>query len=134
MKVGLGKCSSLVVPSALDFRRTIRMQSTRDVTFGAALIMANDDLDAVILRAGARLGYTAIRPNQHKAVKSFIEGSDVYQPSDWDGKWFCYSVLPFVFDGLCQRVGSIVIVVSSLIVLMKDQVRRLHTAEPRAVC
>ena len=96
--------------------------------------MANDDLDAVILRAGARLGYTAIRPNQHKAVKSFIEGSDVFiSLPTGSGKWFCYSVLPFVFDGLYQRVGSIVIVVSPLIALMKDQVRRLHAAEP-SVC
>ena len=47
------------------------------------------------------------------------------------GKSFCYSVLPFVFDGLYQRVGSIVIVVSPLIALMKDQVRRLHAAQPR---
>ena len=89
--------------------------------------MANDDLDAVILRAGARLGYTAIYPNQHKAVKSFIEGSKVFisLPTE-SAKSFCY-----VFDGLYQRVGSIVIVVSPLIALMKDQVRRLHAAEPR---
>ena len=71
--------------------------------------MANDDLYAVILRAGTRLGYTAIRPNQHKAVKSFIEGSNVFisLPTE-SGKSFCYSVLPFVFD------GSINVLVASL--------------------
>ena len=93
--------------------------------------MASDNLDAVILRAGARLGYTAIRPNQHKAVKSFIEGSDVFiSLPTGSGKSFCYSVLPFIFDDLYQRVGSIVIVVSPLIALMKDQVCRLHAAQP----
>ena len=83
--------------------------------------MVNDDLYAGILRAGARLGYTAIRPNQHKAVKSFIEGNDVFiSLPTGSGKSFCCSVLPFVFDGLYQRI---VIVVSPLIALMKGQVR-----------
>ena len=40
--------------------------------------MVNEDLDAVVLRASERLGYTAIRPNQHKAVKNFMEGSDAF--------------------------------------------------------
>ena len=84
--------------------------------------MANEDLDAVILRA---LGYTAIRPNQHKAVKSFMEGNDVFiSLPTGSGKSFSFSVLPFAFDYLYQRVGSIVIVVSPLIALMKDQVCR----------
>eukprot|EP00731_Ephydatia_muelleri_P034357 Em0056g16a len=88
--------------------------------------MASDKSDAVILRAGARLGYTAIRPNQHKAVKSFIEGSDVFiSLPTGSGKSFCYSVLPFIYDDLYHRVGSIVIVVSPLIALMKDQVAAL---------
>ena len=75
--------------------------------------MANDDLDAVILHARARLGYTAIRPNQHKAVRSFIEGSNVFiSLPTGSGKSFCYSVLLFgFFYDLYQCVGSIIIVV-----------------------
>ena len=68
-----------------------------------------------------KIGHTAIRPNQHKAVKSFIEGNDVFiRLPTGSGKPFCCTVLPFVFDGLYQRI---VIVVSPLIAFMKDQVR-----------
>ena len=63
--------------------------------------MASDNLAAVNLRAGARLRCTAIRPNQQKGVKSFIEGSDVFisLPTGSE-KSLCYSV-----DDLYQRVG-----------------------------
>ncbi|KAL5486998.1 hypothetical protein EMCRGX_G019550 [Ephydatia muelleri] len=43
------------------------------------------------------------------------------------GKSLCFSVLPFAFDYLYGRVGSIVIVVSPLIALMKDQVTALNS-------
>ena len=66
--------------------------------------MANEDLDAVILRASERLGYTAIRPNQHKAVKSFMKGNDVFiSLPTGSGKSFCFSVLPFAF-ATCTNV------------------------------
>ena len=35
-------------------------------------------LDGVIARASERLGYSALRPNQNKAIKSFLEGKDVF--------------------------------------------------------
>ena len=34
-------------------------------------------IDGVIARASERLGYSALRPNQYKAIKSFLEGKDV---------------------------------------------------------
>ena len=35
-------------------------------------------LDGVIARASERLGYSALRPNEYKAIKSFLEGKDVF--------------------------------------------------------
>ena len=85
--------------------------------------MASNDLDAIILKACVKLGYPLLRENQLKAVKSFMQGNDVFLilPTG-SGKSLCFSVLPFAFDYLYGRVGSIVIVVSPLIALMKDQV------------
>ena len=43
------------------------------------------------------------------------------------GKSLCYAALPYAFDGLYGRESSIVIVVSPLIALMKDQVSGITT-------
>lgn len=85
--------------------------------------VASENLDGLILRACQRLGYASIRSNQLKAIRSFMEGNDVLVilPTG-SGKSVCFSVLPFAFDDLFQRDGSIVVVVSPLIALMKDQV------------
>ena len=45
-KEGLEECSHPVVPCAPDFRRTIRMQSTRDVTHG---VLFNTNLKTHLL-------------------------------------------------------------------------------------
>ena len=90
--------------------------------------VASENLDGLILRACQRLGYASIRPNQLKAIRSFMEGNDVFVilPTG-SGKSLCFSVLPFAFDDLFQRDGSIVVVVSPLIALMKDQVAEIIT-------
>ena len=61
--------------------------------------MASNDLDAIILKACVKLGYPLLRENQLKAVKSFMQGNDVFLilPSG-SGKSLCFSVLPFAFD------------------------------------
>ena len=46
----------------------------------------------------------------------------------------CYWILPYLFDALKGTEGSIVLVVSPLIVLMKDQVQALHERGVSAVC
>ena len=57
------------------------------------------------------------------AVLSFLKGSDVFVSlPTGSGKSLCFALLPFVFDELYGRNGSIAIVVSPLISLMKDQV------------
>ncbi|KAL5479301.1 hypothetical protein EMCRGX_G022804 [Ephydatia muelleri] len=79
-------------------------------------------------KSGQRLGYASIRLNQLNAIKSFMEGNDIFVilPTG-SGKSLCFTVLPFAFDCLYQRDSSIVIVVSPLIALMKDQVATLNS-------
>ena len=73
------------------------------------------------------MGYSCLRPLQEEAVRRFVEGRDVLVSfPTGGGKSLCYSVLPLVFDKLRKTAGqSLVIVVSPLIALMKDQVRAL---------
>ena len=74
--------------------------------------------------AAANLGYSSLKPEQELAILSFMEGNDVFVslPTGF-GKSLCYSALPYAFDQLRATARqSIVIVVSPLIALMKDQV------------
>ena len=81
------------------------------------------DWDGVITRASQRLGFLILRPNQHKAIKSFLEGNDVFiSLPTGSGKSLCFAILPYAFDDICGRAGSIVIIVSPLKALMNDQV------------
>ena len=84
------------------------------------------DLDGIITRAAKKLGYSNLRENQLNGIKSFIQGNDVFiiLPTG-SGKSLCYAILPFAFDELRGCEGSLAIVVSPLIALMKDQVRNL---------
>ncbi|KAL5489364.1 hypothetical protein EMCRGX_G018451 [Ephydatia muelleri] len=85
-------------------------------------------LDGVIARASERLGYSALRPNQYKAIKSFLEGKDVFVAlPTGSGKSLCFAILPFAFDDMYGRVGSIALIVSPLKALMKDQVSSLSS-------
>ena len=83
------------------------------------------DIDGAIHAACLRLGYSSLRKEQEEAVKNFAGGSDVFlSVPTGGGKSLCYAILPWVFDQMRERAGrSVVIVVSPLIALMKDQVR-----------
>ena len=83
-------------------------------------------IDGVIARASERLGYSALRSNEYKAIKSFLEGKDgrcVCNPTDGERKSLCYAI--FAFDDMYSHVGSIALIVSPLKALMKDQVSPL---------
>ena len=81
------------------------------------------------------MGCSCLRPLQEEAVRRFVEGRDVFVSfPTGGGKSLCYSVLPLVFDKLRKTADqSLVIVVSPLIALMKDQVRALAERNVRAV-
>jgi ATP-dependent DNA helicase RecQ len=96
--------------------------------------MSQTDLFSVIDEATASLGYTCLKDEQKKALHSFVSGKDVFVslPTGY-GKSLCYALLPIVFNkirGIAES-RSIVMVVSPLIALMKDQsvsLQPLHLA------
>ena len=66
-----------------------------------------------------------MKPEQLQVVEAFVKGHDVFGvlPTGF-GKSLCYACLPLVFDKLLQKPqgSSIVLVVSPLVAIMKDQV------------
>ena len=89
--------------------------------------MATLDVDAAIAFALKEMGYSSLRPDQEKVVVAFMKGKDVFVSlPTGSGKSLCYSILPKVSDSIRSSPGKcIVIVVSPLIALMKDQVRSM---------
>ena len=73
-----------------------------------------------------RLGYN-LRDDQMKVILAFCHGQDVFVSLPTGlGKSHCYSCLPWTFDILRRKPSrSIVLVVSPLIAMMKDQVSKL---------
>ena len=83
-------------------------------------------IDRALSKAVETLGYSSLRPQQDQAVKAFLRGNDVFVclPTG-SGKSLCYTILPSVYNVLRDSASSIVVVVSPLIALMKDQVRAM---------
>ena len=56
---------------------------------------SGESLDAVIIRASQRLGYSSVRDKQLLAIRTFMEGNDVFiSLPTGSGKSLCYAVLP----------------------------------------
>ena len=88
----------------------------------------------MLAKVASQLGYSRLRPNQEQAVSHFVRGNDVFVSlPTGSGKSLCYCLLPGVFDEIHHSKGSIVIVVSPLVALMKDQVRCMTERDVRAV-
>ena len=86
-----------------------------------------DEIESNSFYCIGRLGYDMLKPEQEAAPLSFL-GVFVLLPTGY-GKRLCYAALPAAFDSLrntvCTSSKSIVLVVSPLIALMKDQVATL---------
>ena len=98
-------------------------------------------MDRAIAYALAEMDYTELYPYQEEVVKEFLSGKDVFVSfPTGSGKSLCYCILPLAFDfmrrekansearnetasSVCAPSKSIVVVVSPLVVLMKDQVQ-----------
>lgn len=78
--------------------------------------------------ASRTIGYKGMKSEQLQIVESFVTGHDVFGvlPTGY-GKSLCYACLPAVFENLLHKPSgfSIVLVVSPLVALMKDQVRQV---------
>ena len=88
------------------------------------MFKANAVREAAIA-ASTTMDYERMKSEQLQIVESFVTGHDVFGvlPTGY-GKSRCYACLPSVFDCLLQKPNgfSIVLVVSPLVALMKDQV------------
>lgn len=86
------------------------------------------ELKSVVSVVVRSLGYDAVKPEQERALLSFLRGHDVFVslPTGY-GKSLCYAALPAAFDAVRDGPKSIVIVISPLISLMKDQVAALSS-------
>ena len=100
-----------------------RTETMADASFGAITI------ENAVNKAVIEMGYDALRDKQREAILGFLQGRDVFVSlPTGGGKSLCYSVLPKVFDILRKkRYKSVVIVISPLISLMKDQIQSLRT-------
>ena len=80
--------------------------------------------------AAKDLGYPDLKPEQLDVVETFVKGRDVFAVLLTDfGKSLCFACLPIVFNKLLGSVGeerSIVVVVTPLTAIIKDQVSVLH--------
>ena len=93
------------------------------------IAVAKRELYVSVLRSFQKIGYDQPTYEQAQAVCKFTQGKDVLVilPTG-GGKSLCFAALPHVFDYLkwayaSSEGSSVVIVVSPLISLMKDQVR-----------
>ena len=91
-----------------------------------------DRVEAVITACVERLGYQEIKEEQKEAIVKFVfEGSDVFVclPTGF-GKSLCYYSIPVIYDMLRAEERSfpwsLIVIVSPLIALMKDQVASLE--------
>ena len=91
-------------------------------------------LDRAITDASELLGYESLRPRQGQAVKAFLSDRDMFVclPTG-SGKSLCYCLLPTASDILRGwEKQAIVVVVSLLVALMKDQVRAMSERNMKA--
>ena len=79
----------------------------------------------MIEAAGSCLGFET---KQKEATVEFVSRKDVFLlfPTGY-GKSVYYTTIPLIFDQLRGNIGSVVIVVSPLITLIKDQVHSFNS-------
>ena len=89
--------------------------------------LPEDRLKAIINKAACKLGFKRLEEEQRSSILQFARGKDVFVslPTGY-GKSLCYIALPKVFDKIRKvRKKSIILVVSPLIALMRDQIASL---------
>ena len=95
----------------------------------AATALASASIISRAIRSSAAsIGFSRLKPQQNEVVLQFVKDHDVFVvlPTGY-GKSLCYACLPLVFDALKKRFDSIVIVITPLIAIMKDQVDKYNS-------
>ena len=91
-------------------------------------IRRRSELVPIVEDAAGSLGYQDLQEQQKDAILTFLEGNDVFVALPTaNGSSLCYGCLPAAFDSLRSGAKSIVIVVSPLVALMKDQVKNFQS-------
>lgn len=88
---------------------------------------SDSSLKCIIQQVACSLGYSNLKDKQKQSILEFIKGRDVFVslPTGF-GKSLCYIVLPYVFDELRGvQKKCMILVVSPLLALMKDQVANI---------
>ena len=77
----------------------------------------------IIKEVGSSLGYEQLKEEQYAVVRDLIGGKDVFAalPTGF-GKSLCFACLLGIFDVIMGTDNSVVVVLSPLIAIMKDQV------------
>ena len=80
-------------------------------------------MNVAISKSINAMGYSTLREKQKEVLLNILSGNDVFAvlPTGY-GKSLCYSCLPKAWDCLLQTEGCIVIVVTPLLAIIKDQV------------
>ena len=80
-----------------------------------------------VIKVGAEvarfMGYNSLKPKQEQIISGILSKGDVFGilPTGF-GKSLCYASLPIIYDKIHRKEPSIVIIVTPLIGIMKDQV------------
>lgn len=90
------------------------------------------NLKGICEQTAVSMGYPDLKREQSEAMMAFISGKDVFVvlPTGF-GKSLIYAALPMAYDALLATNLSLVIVVSPLTAIMKDQVFQIRTASCR---
>ena len=88
-----------------------------------------NDLDRAVSTVCSKFKISRLNAFQMEAISEFVKGkSDIFVnlPTGY-GKSLVYQALPSVFDSLTASSGHVVVVVSPLVNLMRDQVQSLRS-------
>ena len=121
--------------SSLPSRPIVQLLYKKVSIDSVSLVMFKTNaVQEAAIAASRTMGYEGMKSEQLQIVESFMTGHDVFGvlPTGY-GKSLCYACLPLVFDCLLQKPSgfSIVLVVSPLVALMKDQVRQMPECDFR---
>ena len=100
----------------------------REYVRATMAVQRRSELVPIVEYAAGSLGYHDLREQQRDAIITFLEGNDVSVslPTGY-GKSLCYGCLPVAFGSLRSDSKSIVIVISPLVALVKDQVKNFES-------
>ena len=85
--------------------------------------VSREKIEATCYSMTLSLGYSSLKDDQMEVTTSFVARSEVFPilPTGY-GKSLCYLCLPNVFDQLFNITNSVVVVITPLMSIMKDQV------------